>query len=60
MIQMPGTSPDNNPVMDFLSTLPIPRPGSPEEIARVILFLASDAASFCTGAAFSVDGGWTA
>jgi NAD(P)-dependent dehydrogenase (short-subunit alcohol dehydrogenase family) len=31
--------------------------GQPEEVARVIVFLASDLASFVTGAAYAVDGG---
>jgi len=35
------------------------RIGQPEEIARMALFLASDEASFATGAPFVVDGGWT-
>lgn len=34
--------------------------GEPEEIARAILFLASEEASFCTGTTLIVDGGWTA
>jgi citronellol/citronellal dehydrogenase len=33
------------------------RLGVPEEVARVILFLVSDAASFITGQTLSVDGG---
>ena len=42
------------------SLYPLGRIGSPEEVAGVIVFLASDAASFVTGAAWSVDGGLTA
>lgn len=40
--------------------LPIGRVGKPEEIAHAILFLASEESSFITGAALSVDGGYTA
>lgn len=36
------------------------RAAEPEEIAKMALFLASDDASFATGAPFVVDGGWTA
>jgi NAD(P)-dependent dehydrogenase (short-subunit alcohol dehydrogenase family) len=36
------------------------RAGDPEEVANVALFLASDEASFVTGATYVVDGGWTA
>jgi NAD(P)-dependent dehydrogenase (short-subunit alcohol dehydrogenase family) len=39
---------------------PMGRLGHPEEIANVILFLASDEASFVTAAAWPVDGGYTA
>ena len=39
---------------------PIGRLGTPEEVAEVICFLASDAASFVTGAVWSVDGGYVA
>lgn len=36
------------------------RRGTPNEVANLILFLASEASSFCTGAEFIVDGGETA
>ena len=39
------------------SRAPIGRLGSPAEVAEAVLFLASDAASYITGALFSVDGG---
>jgi len=42
------------------ATVPLKRVGRPEEIAQTILFLASDKASFITGASYLVDGGKTA
>jgi meso-butanediol dehydrogenase/(S,S)-butanediol dehydrogenase/diacetyl reductase len=44
----------------FKEVIPMGRLGRPEEMANVILFLASDLASFVTGAAFVADGGQTA
>ncbi|MFD3557058.1 SDR family NAD(P)-dependent oxidoreductase [Streptomyces goshikiensis] len=39
---------------------PIGRLGTPEDVANAILFLASEKSSFITGAALTVDGGYTA
>ncbi|MGE0820827.1 MAG: SDR family NAD(P)-dependent oxidoreductase [Candidatus Binatia bacterium] len=44
----------------FKTIIPVGRLGKPEEIANVVLFLASDLASFVTGSAFVADGGQTA
>ncbi|GAB4093257.1 SDR family NAD(P)-dependent oxidoreductase [Flaviaesturariibacter terrae] len=43
----------------IISGTPMGRRGTPEEIANAYLFLASDEASYVTGALFSVDGGIT-
>lgn len=45
---------------DVLASTPFGRMGEPEEIAEMVLWLASDRASYVTGAAFNVDGGWMA
>ncbi len=41
----------------FQSTIPLGRYGQPEEVADVMLFLASDQSRFCTGGVYMVDGG---
>ena len=49
----------NGAMEGLLSHIPMARQGSPEEIANATVFLASDAASYITGAVLPVDGGWT-
>ena len=51
---------NNNPAAlnnAMVRATPLGRIGQPEDIARMVLYLASDAASFVTGAEISVDGG---
>lgn len=44
----------------FATSIPMRRYGRPEEIANLMLFLASEESSYCTGGTFVVDGGITA
>ncbi len=52
----------DNPTLlaSALHTIPLGRPASPDEIAAVMSYLASDEASYVTGAVWAADGGLTA
>lgn len=50
-----GSDPDA-----YKRLVPAKRKGTPEEIASVALFLATDAGSYISGQAIAIDGGWTA
>jgi 3-oxoacyl-[acyl-carrier protein] reductase len=43
---------------DILAEISLGRPGRPDEVAGAVLFLASDAASYVSGSAIDVNGGW--
>jgi 2-deoxy-D-gluconate 3-dehydrogenase len=44
----------------FLGVIPMGRAGTPEDLAGISVFLASDASSYITGQSIYVDGGWLA
>lgn len=47
-------------VENYSKQTPLKKMGKPEDIAAPVLFLASDASAYITGATLMVDGGWTA
>ncbi|MEE2749819.1 MAG: SDR family oxidoreductase, partial [Myxococcota bacterium] len=50
----------NSKVVDLAKNMiPMKRLGQPEEVGKVVCFLASDAASYVTGQQWTVDGGMT-
>jgi NAD(P)-dependent dehydrogenase (short-subunit alcohol dehydrogenase family) len=62
MLASERSAPPTRAFLDDLAdrTIPVGRLAQPEEIARVVVFLASDAASYMTGSLVAVDGGFTA
>ena len=55
---MPGEASEAKELMK--SNIPLGRYGEPEDVAKLLLFLSSDDASFITGSVYTVDGGSTA
>ena len=48
---------DENARKKLLGQIPLGNPGTPEQVARLALYLASDDASYITGQVFTIDGG---
>jgi len=44
----------------YSARIPLQRYGNPEEVARLMMFLASDDSSYCTGGVYMIDGGRSA
>jgi NAD(P)-dependent dehydrogenase (short-subunit alcohol dehydrogenase family) len=44
----------------ILNQIPLHRVGKPEEVSNLVIFLASDEASYITGSTIIIDGGWMA
>lgn len=59
---MPRRDAETHPevIQQYINDVPMKRMGTAEETANVILFLASDEASYITGSIYSIDGGYTA
>lgn len=64
MIRTPATEGNllaaDHPMNTIWQSIPLRRIGTPEEVVRCAMFLASDEASYVTGANLMVDGGWSA
>lgn len=64
LIRTPATEADlladDHPMRGIARHIPLGRIGSPEDVVRAALFLASDEAAYITGANLMVDGGWSA
>jgi NAD(P)-dependent dehydrogenase (short-subunit alcohol dehydrogenase family) len=52
--------PEDHPMKRISQSIPLKRLGTPDDIVNMAVFLASDEASYITGANMVIDGGWSA
>lgn len=60
MVRQPGEELSKEIDEEIRARVPLKRIGRPEEVSAMVVFLASEEASYITGATFYVDGGWLA
>lgn len=60
MVHEPDKELAKETIEEIMSRVPLKRIGRPEEVSAMVVFLASEEASYVTGATFYVDGGWLA
>src|SRR3989344_4583805 len=60
MVREPGKELGKEISEEIMLRVPLKRIGKPEEVSAMVVFLASEEASYVTGATFYVDGGWLA
>ena len=60
MVREPGTELSKEITGEIAERVPLKRIGTPEEVSAAVVFLASNEASYITGATLYVDGGWLA
>ncbi|MCX6742969.1 MAG: SDR family oxidoreductase [Candidatus Parcubacteria bacterium] len=60
LFRQKGQPTDPEATKAFLAKIPMHRIGKSEEVSSLVLFLASDDASYITGSTMIVDGGWMA
>lgn len=56
MIHQPGVAEEVKKIID---TIPLKRPAQPDEVSKLLVFLASEDSLYCTGSEFVIDGGMT-
>jgi NAD(P)-dependent dehydrogenase (short-subunit alcohol dehydrogenase family) len=56
-VDVPLLAPESETAAELTKTIPLRRPGTPDDVAAGIVLLACDLASYITGASLLIDGG---